>query len=75
MDMRTTQVCYSTPAAVLTDVALHELFRVKYGLVHNVEPAYVEAKVPGHPSDDDEALPADGLRQHGESAVGHRRVG
>ena len=47
MDMRTTQVCFATPAALLTDVALHELFRVKYGLVHNVEPGYVEAKVPG----------------------------
>jgi trimethylamine--corrinoid protein Co-methyltransferase len=47
MDMRTTQVCYATPAAILTDVALHELFRVKYGLVHNVEPGYVEAKTPG----------------------------
>ena len=47
MDMNTTQVCYATPAAILTDVALHELFRVKYGLVHNVEPAYVEAKAPG----------------------------
>jgi len=47
MDMRTTQVCYSTPAAILTDVALHQLFRRRYGLVHNVEPGYVEAKVPG----------------------------
>ncbi len=47
MDMRTTQVCYGTPAAILTDVALHQLFRHRYGLVHNVEPGYVEAKVPG----------------------------
>ncbi len=47
MDMRTTQVCYGTPAAILTDVALHQLFRQRYGLVHNVEPGYVEAKVPG----------------------------
>jgi trimethylamine---corrinoid protein Co-methyltransferase len=47
MDMRTTQVCFATPAAILTDVALHELFRRKYGLVHNVEPGYVEAKTPG----------------------------
>ena len=47
MDMRTTQVCFATPAAILTDVALHELFRNKYGLVHNVEPGYVEAKTPG----------------------------
>jgi trimethylamine--corrinoid protein Co-methyltransferase len=47
MDMRTTQVCYATPAAILTDVALHELFRVKWGLVHNIEPGYVEAKAPG----------------------------
>jgi trimethylamine--corrinoid protein Co-methyltransferase len=47
MDMHTTQVCFATPAAILTDVALHQLFREKYELVHNVEPAYVEAKVPG----------------------------
>lgn len=47
MDMRTTQVCYCTPAAILTDVALHQLFRFRYGLVHNVEPGYVEAKTPG----------------------------
>jgi trimethylamine--corrinoid protein Co-methyltransferase len=47
MDMRTTQLCFCTPSAILTDVALHQLFRERYGLVHNVEPAYVEAKVPG----------------------------
>ncbi len=47
MDMRTTQICYSTPAAVLTDAALHQLFRYRYGMVLNVEPAYVEAKTPG----------------------------
>jgi trimethylamine--corrinoid protein Co-methyltransferase len=47
MDMRTTQVCFATPAAMLTDVALHQLFREKYGLVHNIEPAYIEAKTPG----------------------------
>ncbi len=47
MDMKTTQVCYGTPAAILTDVALHQLFRRRYGLVHNVEPGYVEARVPG----------------------------
>lgn len=47
MDMKTTQVCYCTPAAVLTDVALHQLFRERYGMVHNVEPGYVEAKTPG----------------------------
>ena len=47
MDMKTTQVCYGTPAAILTDAALHQLFRRRYGLVHNVEPGYVEAKVPG----------------------------
>jgi trimethylamine:corrinoid methyltransferase-like protein len=47
MDMRTTQVCYAVPRAILTDVALHQLFRTKYGLVLNVEPAYVEAKCPG----------------------------
>lgn len=47
MDMRTTQVCFATPAAILTDAALHQLFRFRYGLVLNVEPAYVEAKTPG----------------------------
>lgn len=47
MDMRSTQVCFATPAAILTDAALHQLFRAKYDLVHNVEPAYVEAKAPG----------------------------
>lgn len=47
MDMKTTQVCYSTPAAILTDVVLHQLFRHHYGMVHNLEPGYVEAKVPG----------------------------
>jgi len=47
MDMKTTQVCYCTPAAILTDVALHQLFRHRYGIVLNVEPGYVEAKVPG----------------------------
>ena len=47
MDMRTTQVCYCTPAAILTDAALHQLFRFHYGMVHNVEPGYVEAKTPG----------------------------
>jgi len=47
MDMKTTRVCYSTPAAVLTDAALHQLFRARYGLVHCVEPAYIEAKAPG----------------------------
>jgi trimethylamine--corrinoid protein Co-methyltransferase len=47
MDMRTTAICFATPAAILTDVALHELMRDQYGLVHNIEPAYVEAKTPG----------------------------
>jgi trimethylamine--corrinoid protein Co-methyltransferase len=47
MDMRTTQVCYATPAAILTDAMLHQLFRYRYGLVLNVEPGYVEAKAPG----------------------------
>lgn len=47
MDMKTTQVCYATPSAILTDAALHQLFRFKYGLVLNVEPAYLEAKAPG----------------------------
>lgn len=47
MDMRTMQVCYCTPAAMLTDAALHQLFRERYGMVHNIESGYVEAKVPG----------------------------
>jgi trimethylamine--corrinoid protein Co-methyltransferase len=47
MDMHTTQVCYATPAAILTDVLLHQLFRYRYGLVLNVEPGYIEAKLPG----------------------------
>jgi len=47
MDMKTTQVCYCTPAAILADVALHQLFRRRYGIVHNVEPGYVEAKISG----------------------------
>lgn len=47
MDMKTTQVCYCTPAAILTDVALHQLFRCRYGMVHNIEPGYVEARTPG----------------------------
>jgi trimethylamine--corrinoid protein Co-methyltransferase len=47
MDMKTTQICYATPAAILTDAALHQLFRTKYGIVLNVEPGYLEAKVPG----------------------------
>jgi trimethylamine--corrinoid protein Co-methyltransferase len=47
MDMKTTQVCYCSPSAILTDAALHQLFRCRYGLVHNVDPGYVEAKIPG----------------------------
>jgi len=47
MDMKTTQVCYGTPAAILTDAVLHQLLRYKYGLVHNVEAGYVEGKCPG----------------------------
>ena len=47
MDMKTTQICYATPAAILTDAALHQLFRYRYGLVLNVESAYLEAKTPG----------------------------
>ena len=47
MDMRSTQVCYCTPAAILTDAALHQLFRYRYGMVHNVDPSYLEASVPG----------------------------
>ena len=26
---------------------MHQLFRYRYGMVHNVEPGYVEAKTPG----------------------------
>ena len=47
MDMKTTQICYAAPSAILTDAGLHQLFRDRYGLVLNVEPAYVEAKAPG----------------------------
>jgi trimethylamine--corrinoid protein Co-methyltransferase len=47
MDMKTTQICYAMPAAILTDAVLHQLFRFKYGMVLNVEPAYLEAKCPG----------------------------
>ena len=47
MDMKTTQVCYCTPGAILADAAVHQLFRFRYGLVVNVDPAYVEAKCPG----------------------------
>lgn len=47
MDMKTSQLCYASPAAILTDAALHQLFRFKYGIVLNVEPAYIEAKCPG----------------------------
>lgn len=47
MDMKTTQICYCTPAAILTDAALHQLFRYQYGLVLNVEAGYLEAKEPG----------------------------
>jgi trimethylamine--corrinoid protein Co-methyltransferase len=47
MDMITTNVCYATPSSILTDVLLHQLFRYKYGIVLNVEPAYIEAKTPG----------------------------
>ena len=47
MDMRTTNIRFSTPAAILTDAALHQLFRYRYGLVFNIDPAYVEAKNPG----------------------------
>ncbi len=45
--MNTTQICYATPAAILTDAVLHQMFRYRYGMVLNVEPAYLEAKCPG----------------------------
>ena len=47
MDMKTTQICAATPAAILTEAAVHQMFRYKYGIVCNVEPAYLEAKSPG----------------------------
>ena len=47
MDMRSSQVCFCTPAAILTDAMLHQFFREKHGIVLNVESAYVEAKKPG----------------------------
>jgi trimethylamine--corrinoid protein Co-methyltransferase len=47
MDMKTTNIRFATPASILTDVALHQLFRYKYGIVFNIDPAYVEAKSPG----------------------------
>ena len=47
MDMKTTNIRFSTPAAILTDAALHQLFRYRYGLVFNIDPAYIEAKSPG----------------------------
>src|SRR5574340_168393 len=47
MDMKTTQICYAAPAAILTDAALHQFFRDKYGIGLNVEAGYVEAKSPG----------------------------
>jgi len=47
MDMKTTQLCYATPASILTDAALHQMFRHYYGLVLNVEAGYVDAKCPG----------------------------
>lgn len=47
MDMKTTNIRFSTPAAILTDATLHQLFRYKYGIVLNVDVAYIEAKSPG----------------------------
>ena len=47
MDMKTTNIRFSTPAGILTDAGLHQLFKYKYGIVLNVEPAYIEAKSPG----------------------------
>jgi len=46
VDMRTLAPCFATPSAVLTDAALHQLFKFKYGIVHNVDPAYVEGNTP-----------------------------
>ena len=46
LDMRTMNPCYATPSAVLTDAAMHQLFKFKYGLVTNVEPHYVEGNAP-----------------------------
>jgi trimethylamine--corrinoid protein Co-methyltransferase len=47
MDMSTTNIRFATPAAILTDAALHQLFRYRYGIVLNIDPAYIEAKNPG----------------------------
>ena len=47
MDMKTTNIRFSTPASILTDAGLHQLFKYKYGIVLNVDPAYIEAKSPG----------------------------
>ncbi len=47
MDMKTTKLCYSAPSATLADALLGQLFRYKYGIVHNVDAAYIEAKQPG----------------------------
>jgi len=47
LDFRTTHIRFATPSAVLTDALLNQLFRYKYGIVHNIEPAYIEAKYPG----------------------------
>jgi trimethylamine--corrinoid protein Co-methyltransferase len=62
MDMRTTNIRFSTPAAILTDAALHQLFRYKYGLVLNIDPAYVEAKNPG--------IQASALKMYRQMALG-----
>jgi trimethylamine--corrinoid protein Co-methyltransferase len=47
MDMKTTAIRFATPGAMLTDALVHQLFRYKYGIVHNVEPAYIDARLPG----------------------------
>ena len=47
MDFRTTSLRFSTPSAVLTDALLNQLFRYKYGIVHNIDPSYIDAKYPG----------------------------
>ncbi|MBT3320637.1 MAG: hypothetical protein HN389_12830 [Clostridia bacterium] len=47
MDMKTTQLNYSTPSATLADALLNQLFRYKYGIVHNIDAAYIECKQPG----------------------------
>ena len=75
MDMRTTQVCYCTPAAILTDAALHQLFRFHYGMVRQRRAGLRGSQDSRPASGVHEDLSANGVRLHGELAAGDRRVG